>query len=238
MRPQRRGLIGGAIALAILASENAAAMEAARVFDDASSISTAEAQKTCAPTLVDKNHTCAVGEFGAIGAVAGRNSSYGRYDYVAKDGGGDNYPRVIVFELMENGALRPVAASGYDLAVSFERPKFVHSGAHLLLQIPGSESGTGVFNRESLFFWTDKGWRVVDVESWLDGLQKRLPKGRSARKGIYPDYAKMRASTPIWRERDSEACGTGGRAEISLALKDEKIIVTSVRVHTAGECGE
>jgi hypothetical protein len=49
--------------------------------------------------------------------------------------------------------------------------------------LPVYESGTGNFNRELLYVWAN--------DTWHDELV--------ILKGVYPDYEKMTAETPVWR---------------------------------------
>jgi hypothetical protein len=71
----------------------------------------------------------------------------------------------------------------------------------------------------------------VNTTAWLKSLQQRLPKGLEARKGIYPDYAKMAAQTELWRKGDSETCGTGGEADLSLGWSGDRLVLEAVRLH-------
>ena len=92
------------------------------------------------------------------------------------------------------------------------------------------ETGTGNFNRERLYVWRKPQWRLADTTSWLDTLARRLPKGLGAWKGIYPDYRRMTAATPLWRRGDSNALPAGGSARLRLAWQGDKIVLQSVNV--------
>jgi hypothetical protein len=191
----------------------------------------------CVRGLAEADDTCTPDEFGEIGAVDGRRFAYAKYKIVEKAYPTLHTPRVIIFERMPTG-LRPTLAPQSDPAYVLYKPVLIHSGARTLLHVPGYESGTGNFNRESLYVWSGKNWRSVDTTSWLDDLARRLPKGLSANKGIYPDYATMTAATALWRRNDSNACAEGGRAAITLAWRGDAIALKDVRKVKAGECGE
>ncbi len=92
-----------------------------------------------------------------------------------------------------------------------------------LLHLPCSQHGTGMFNAESLLAWRDGAWRPLEIESWTRELARRLPPGYGAWKGIYPDYARLTAVTPLWRDSDGNCCPTGGRAEIRLGWQGDRL---------------
>ncbi|HEY2612921.1 MAG TPA: hypothetical protein VGI94_19085 [Reyranella sp.] len=72
-----------------------------------------------------------------------------------------------------------------------DKPRILHAGGRAVLHLPAYESGTGNFNRELLYVWAN--------DAWHDELDRRLPKGLVILKGVYPDYEKMTAETPVWR---------------------------------------
>ena len=96
--------------------------------------------------------------------------------------------------------------------------------------MPAYESGTGNFNRELLHVWAK--------DAWHDELDRRLPRGLVILKGVYPDYEKMTAETPVWRQEDGPQCAEGGRAHVELQWRGDRIAVGIVRIGKAGECGE
>src|SRR4029077_6154897 len=123
---------------------------------------------------------------------------------------------VVIFERLAAATLRPILISGDDAAFAYDKPKILRAGGRVVLHVPAYESGTGNFNRELLYAWGDNGWRDVDVTGWLDEFKHRLPKGLGVLKGVYPDYARMTAETPVWREQDGPTCAEGGRAHVEL----------------------
>jgi hypothetical protein len=198
-----------------------------------------DARSACVDGLVEllKGETCKVKEFGDIGTVEGRTFLYAIYGIATKDGVVIN-TRAAVFERRGDGQLRLRLAPDGD-GTTFSKPAMLRTGARTLLHIPGSESGTGNFNHEALYLWRNGRWTDVDTDSWLKTLQKRLPAGLGAWKGIYPDYKTMKAFTLLWRKGDSNACPTGGTADIALAWADDKIVLSGVKVHRPrGDCSE
>jgi len=211
--------------------------ETAAGIDFAAILAEDQVRAQCVHGLAEPDDTCTPDEFGEIGTIDGRRFAYAKYKIVEKAYPTLHTPRVIIFERMPTG-LRPTLAPDSDPAYVLYKPVLIHSGARTLLHVPGYESGTGNFNRESLYVWSGKNWRSVDTTSWLDELGKRLPKGLSANKGIYPDYATMTAATALWRKNDSNACAEGGRAAIDLTWRGDAIALKDFHMVKAGDCGE
>lgn len=183
-----------------------------------------------------EGETCKVKEFAEVGAVDGRTFLYAIYA-IAKESAVIE-TRAAIFERRSDGKLRLRLAPDGD-NVTFSKPEILHSGSRTLLLIPGAESGTGHFNHEALYLWRDGRWTDVDTDSWLKTLEKRLPAGLGAWKGIYPDYKTLKARTPLWRKDDSNACPTGGTADITLAWMRETIVLSGVTIQKPrGDCSE
>jgi len=196
----------------------------------------AEAKSRCAPALVTAHETCAVDAFGNIGAFRGRDFFYARYTFKSADPADLPYPRVVIFEKASSAMLHPILISGADPAFDYRKPVIVRGGGRMVLHIPAYESGTGNFNRESVYVWAGDGWRDADVKSWLADLARRLPKGLAVWKGVYPDYAAMKADTPLWQiKNDPNCCPTGGHAEIDLEWHGNRLAVRRLRVGKGGD---
>jgi hypothetical protein len=106
------------------------------------------------------------GDFGPVGAVAGHDFSWARYDFMPAPGDALHTlpsPRVVIFERLAAGTLRPILISGDDAAFGYETPEILRAGDRIVLHVPAYESGTGNFNRELLYAWANDGWRDVDV---------------------------------------------------------------------------
>ena len=188
----------------------------------------------------EQKAACTVERFGTIGTIEGASATYDYavYHYAPGPNPVLDYRRVVVFAVAGAGRVREVLATPGDPAISYDTPRMFESHGQTLMLIPGSDSGTGNLNRGRLFISHDVAWREVDTTSWLNDLAHRLPAGLAVWKGIYPDYISMKAETPLWRKQDSNACPTGGRAELGLALKDDRFVLRSVRLKPASDCGE
>jgi hypothetical protein len=232
--------IGAAFVIGVLIAAGVAAEEP-RHLDGTAAVSVADAKARCVAALVKLGEACEVGWFGQVGAVARHDFSWARYDF--KPAPGDQlhtlpWPRVVIFERLAAGTLRPILISGDDAAFWYDKPRILRAGGHIVLHVPADESGTGNFNRELLYAWANDAWHDVDVVSWHDELDRRLPKGLVILKGVYPDYEKMTAETPVWRQEDGPQCAEGGRAHVELQWRGDRIAVGGVRIAQAGECGE
>jgi hypothetical protein len=110
-------------------------------------------------------------------------------------------------------------------------PNIVTVADRVVLHLPGYESGTGNFNRERLFLWHDGAWAVADATSWYTDLRLRLPGDYEVLKGIYPDYGKMTAAALLWRKKtDGNCCPTGGRADMTLGWRDDRLVIKNLQV--------
>lgn len=195
------------------------------------SLSQSEARSRCAPAGRMKDEVCSVGEFGRVGTVGGHEFFYARYDFHDVDSTPPylTFARAVIFESAPSATLRPILISGDDPAIKYDRPVILRAGGRVVLHIPASESGSAQLNHEIIYVWEQDGWRDVDVTSWLRDLDHRLPKGFGVQKGIYPDYAKMTASTPLWRNNEAP-CPTGGRASIDLQWRGDRIALRGLRL--------
>ena len=217
------------IAAAMLSS--APALAADDGLKDRAPVSEADARQVCLVADALGEAACKVAAFGPIGTLSGHSFAYAAYEYRLPTGVLMDM-RTVVFERAGAEQWRPLFAPINDGGI-FDAPKIIRTRTGILLHIPGYESGTGNFNRERLYVWRNATWKAVDTTSWLKDLQRRLPKGLGAWKGIYPDYAVLRAATPLWRDGDANAEPTGGSAVIRLAIGADKIVLKSVAVRRA-----
>ncbi|WP_158814086.1 lysozyme inhibitor LprI family protein [Methylocapsa sp. S129] len=201
-------------------------------------IGAAEARANCLPILaIPDAGACKVTAAEEMGAVEGHAFAYASYEY-AKGEEEPDYRRVVIFECLASAMSHAVIAPDADAAFYYDKPRLLHAGRRTMLQIPAYESGTGNFNRERLFVWRDGRWRDVDITSWEGELARRLPAGEGVWQGIFPDYVALKASTPVWRKDDGNACPSGGRADLGLGWRGDRIALETIRLRKAGECGE
>jgi uncharacterized protein len=152
-----------------------------------------------------------------------------RYQLQAyKDGELQLATGVVVFRPSADKLTPVIAIGGTDS--HFEAPEAIDSPFGRLLWLAGYMSGTGNFNAEHVFRYDKERLVEVDVTSWLDDLQKRVPKGWGAWKGVYPDYRKFTASTPLWQAGDGNCCPTAGRADIRLGLERDRLVLREVTI--------
>jgi hypothetical protein len=241
----RRSLGWTFLALALGLGEDFSDLASAALADEPAhleaqaAMAASEAKARCAPALVKAGEACKVDEFARVGAVSGHDFAYALYEFSTAPDDPLPYRRVVIFEGLPAAMLRPILISGDDPAFLYDTPKILHAAGHAVLHIPASEDGTGNFNREILYVWAQDGWRDVDVTSWLDQLGDYLPKGLGVQKGVYPDYAKMTAETPLWHDDDGGNCPNGGIARIDLQWRGDRIAIRRVRLRkSVGECGE
>jgi uncharacterized protein len=185
----------------------------------------AEARRTCVAIPDAPDDPCTVDAFGNVtgsgDALAFQLQSYTNPQY--RSGGG-----VVVFR-RRGTMLTPVIATAVD-SVTFGAPVVVQSPAGRLLNVPGMMAGTGAFNAGSLYVMDGEKLGEVDTESWLFDLGKRLPKGWGAWKGIFPDYAKLTAITPLWKSGDGNCCATAGRATLRLGIRNDRLVILDLNI--------
>jgi uncharacterized protein len=188
-------------------------------------IGEAEARRACVAIPDAPDDPCTVDAFGTVAgsgdALAFQLQSYTNPQY--RSGGG-----VVVFR-RHGTMLTPIIATAVD-SVTFGSPVVVQSPAGKLLNLPGVMAGTGAFNAGSLYLMDGEKLSEIDIESWLVDLGKRLPKGWGAWKGIFPDYAKLTAATPLWKSGDGNCCATAGSATLRLGIRNSRLVILDLQI--------
>lgn len=183
-------------------------------------VSAESAAKACLSPPDPPDGKCRVESFGPIDETL-------RYQIQAYRNGNLWNGGVAIFRVV-SGHLAPLVLAAED-AAHFSRPSLAQSGR--LLVIPGHLEGTGNFNAGLVYLLEGGGqMHELDSESWLAELQRRLPKGLGAWKGIYPDYDALTAETPLWKDGDGNCCPTGGRAFIRLEITNHRLAIADLRV--------
>jgi uncharacterized protein len=180
-------------------------------------------RQVCIALHREPDEACRVEEAGSVGA----GLSYQLQAYYQDD-------------LRIAGAIVVLAPAGRDKVLPllwgaeetahFAAPVIIARPDGSLLELPASLEGTGIINAGSLYRQADGRWQEVDTESWQAEMAARLPKGRAVWKGVYPDWVKMAAESPLWRDRDGNCCPSGGSVRASLALRGDRIVLTGMRV--------
>jgi uncharacterized protein len=185
----------------------------------------AEARRACVAIPDAPEDPCTVDAFASVAgsgdALAFQLQSYTNPQY--RSGGG-----VVVFR-RHGTMLTPVIATAVE-SVHFNPPVVVQSSAGRLLDVSGTMEGTGAFNAGSLYLMDGDKLSEIDTESWLFDLAKRLPKGWGAWKGIFPNYAKLTASTPLWKSGDGNCCPTAGRAMLRLDIRNGRLVILDLHI--------
>jgi uncharacterized protein len=185
------------------------------------------ARQTCVVPPGSTDSPCTVDAFadvvGSGNEFAFQLQSY--HDGQLRTGGG-----AVVFH-RRGALLAPVIATADD-GVRFYPPIVVSSPAGRLLEVRGTMEGTGVINAGSLYLMDGEKLAEIDTDSWLSNLAKHLPKGWGAWKGIYPNYAKLTASTPLWKNGDGNCCPSAGRATLKLGINNGRLMIVDLNVRS------
>lgn len=105
----------------------------------------------------------------------------------------------------------------------------------ILFHIPGFTAGSGSYNADLLFQYDPdaSAWKRIDIDSWGNDLDGKLPDGLEIWKGVGYDFGSMSwgqmiARTSLWKEDDANCCPSGGEAVIHFEIKDGALAVTTV----------
>ena len=182
--------------------------------------------KRCAALSLDPAK-CVVSQSGRVKGPAGFGPLYYQLQG-PPEGGTEDFTRgVVVFEARNDDELVPLFWSFLEGAY-FDAPEFLSSPDGVLLWLPATDDGTGVFNEDVLYHRAGDRWRDLDLQSWKDDLAKRLPADRQVWKGVPYDFAHLRVTTGLWRPNDGNCCPTGGRADVTFKIVGDKLEIVSV----------
>ena len=71
-------------------------------------------------------------------------------------------------------------------------------------------------------------WREVDAQSWRREMDKRVPHPLIARSSAALDLANLSSQVDLARPDDSNANPTGGKADVSLAVRDDVLVIDGI----------
>lgn len=118
------------------------------------------------------------------------------------------------------------AASGATLG----KPLYITDGRVAFISIPQTSMGSSAASGELVMYRPEpaKPWQEIDADSWARDLDRRLPRGLTAKLSYSLDLLTMHATTDIARDSDPNCCPSGGTADISLALKGDSLVIDSL----------
>lgn len=71
-------------------------------------------------------------------------------------------------------------------------------------------------------------WREVDAQSWRLELDRRVPHPFTARSNAALDLANLSSQIVLSRPNDPNANPTGGKADVSLAVRDDVLVIDGI----------
>ncbi len=109
-------------------------------------------------------------------------------------------------------------------------PLFITDGRVSFITIPQNSMGSSGASSDSVLYRAgpQKPWQEIDSHSWALDLDRRLPRGLLAKQAYSLDLLTMHATTDIARAGDPNCCPSGGTADISLALRDDTLVIDSL----------
>ncbi len=111
--------------------------------------------------------------------------------------------------------------------VFYDPPRLTQDG---MIWVPGRVMGTGNGNADLLFrFDPSAGWQDIELESWRDSLDARLPKGFGVWKGVEYDFEGLAATSKLWRDKDPNCCPSGGEILLDFGIEGRKLVLKDVR---------
>jgi hypothetical protein len=118
----------------------------------------------------------------------------------------------------------------------FDAAETKKSGDGDFVRLPAPTGGNAGYNSDVLFLVSKHGAQRIDFASWKQYVRDQTPKGFRLWDELTPDLGKMTFQSSLWREdKDSHATPTGGSVQGTLAVKNGKLAVTSVKFDTRKE---
>lgn len=175
---------------------------------------------------------CVVNDFDYFSTIDNLNFFYALYTFPRVDKNENNLGIVIFEGEINSDKVRPVLAR-LDLGATmpstgFSKPSIVNTKFGKILYLPDYCDGTGDFNDDNFFIWKKTKWISLDSETWQSNLHKRLPNGYHIMNGMVIDLSNFKVETYLWENGDAHCCPTGGKAEVSLIIQNEKFIIKNI----------
>lgn len=181
--------------------------------------------RACVPIRLDQG--CAVDSVGFFNDVPDGGRLYWQIQQGAS--GDDGVGGGIVLLREDGGRLQPILH--HFEAWRYEQPQWRldEDGVPLLI-LRGTSRGTSASPMAHVYRWDDTRWRPIDLDQWTDQVPG-MADGLTIQSGVDIDFERMRAVTPLWRERDGHCCPRGGWARLRFEIRDDVLHLTEVR-HT------
>lgn len=114
-------------------------------------------------------------------------------------------------------------------------PKLSEDDAGYALFLPATSAGTGRANADVLYRRDNGTWRNIDVESWKEQRDARLPDDVSVWKGV--DYADdmSAADFGLWRDSDGNCCPSGGEGTAFLHVEGNRLAMGDMSLRRKGK---
>jgi hypothetical protein len=189
---------------------------------------------------------CRVSEFESLGIMGGRQYYYALYclipSYATKNGQCDSksfnarYYReralaIFVGEGAPGSARLWIERATADIGLFvYEKPAIVKNSIGTFLHVPIRVDGTGGGNESEYYLWDGGQWRLLETKSWLEDLKKRVPPENELWHGVWPNLANMTAKTGLYRHGDANCCPTGGAAEVTLTVENDRFVIRSLTI--------
>lgn len=187
--------------------------------------------------------TCGVSEFGSMGVFNGKRYYYAIYclipSYSREDGdcGSGSFSAafhkaramaIFVSDDRQDTARLLLKRAEEEIGlVWYEKPEIITNPFGSFLIIPIHLDGTGAGNLSEYYVSDKKSetWRSLDANSWLGEI--RIPTGFSINKGVWPDLKTMTAEAYLYRSGDANCCPTGGKVQLKLGIRNERLFIKS-----------
>ncbi len=175
----------------------------------------------CISTWLDQG--CRVTASGVLRAKDGRRIHWQMQDGASGD---DGVGAGIILWAASNAGTAKLIGYSFD-GVFYDPPRLTQGG---MLWVPGRVMGTGNGNADLLFRWdATTGWQDIELESWRDSLDAKLPKGFGVWKGVEYDFEGLAATSKLWRDKDANCCPSGGDVQLDFEIEGRKLVLKDVR---------
>jgi hypothetical protein len=175
---------------------------------------------------------CRVVASGTLREADGTRILYQMISGASEDSGGGM--GVMLWDASRPGAPKPIGWSfeGYFM----HAPRY--NAENKLLWVSGTMTGTAGANADVLYQKQGERWVEIDIESWRDDLDKRLPKGLGTTHGVDYDLVSLSADTELWAPEDANCCATGGWAVLGFRIEGHTLKLDTIQAQIGSRKAE